>query len=186
MSRNLTAGMAAAVVAPVTRPILLAKISTSGAPVLAWSGIGEVIFNGDTYLGVGNLGGVSQVEETEDVKAVGMTFQLSGIPSALIALALGDIRQGLKAYLYFGLLNVTTGALITDPYLLFSGLTDTVFIDENTETSTISITCENRMIDLLRARERRYTPEDQKTIDPTDLGFDFVAGLQDAVAPFGN
>lgn len=186
MSRDLTAGMVSAVTDSVTRPVLLAKIETSGGPVLAWSGVGDLTYNSDTYLGVGNLGGVSTVEETEEVKALGMTFQLSGIPAGLIATALGDIQQGRKACLYFGLLNISTGALIADPYLLFSGLTDSVFIDEQAETSTINITCENRLVDLLRPRERRYTPEDQKIVYPTDLGFDFVAGLQDAQAPFGH
>lgn len=179
MARSLTAGMESAVQADTIRPIMLAKISTEGGDVLAWSGIGDITWNGDVYSGTGTLGGVSTVQETADLQANGITFSLSGVPSALISTALGQMRQGRNAQLWLGALDLTTGALIADPYELFTGFTDVPSIDEGGETSTISITAENRLIDLERPKSRRYTAEDQAIDYPGDLGFDFVPALQD-------
>lgn len=180
MARNFTAAMLSAIVAGTVRPVLLAKIGTASADVLVWNGIGDLIFNGETYLGTGKFGGVASVEEVSNLQAAGTTFTLSGIPSAYISMALQNMRYGKTAMLWFGLLDTTTGALINTPEPIFSGLTDVPSIDEGPDTATISISAENRLSDLNRPRVRRYTTEDQKIDDPTDLGFEYVQALQDA------
>lgn len=185
MARDLTAGMQSAVAASVVRPVLLARIANAGAEIFVWTGVGDLLYGGNTYAGVGNFAGVSTVQEATDVRATGITLQLSGVPSALISTALQDIRQGKTAILYFALLNTTTGALVADPYQLFSGLTDVPQIDETGIDATISLSIESRLIDLERSNDRRWTPEDQAIEDATDLGFEFVAGLQDAQVAFG-
>lgn len=179
MARDLTTALADAVQSGVVRPIVIAKIGTAGGDVRAWSGVGDLVFNGETYQGTGTLGGVSQVQESADLQANGVTFSLSGVPSELISTALGQMRQGMNAQLWFGALDTSTGQLIADPYELFTGFTDVPSIDEGAETATISITAENRLLDLERARTRRYTKEDQAIDYPGDLGFDFVPSLQD-------
>lgn len=185
MSRGLTSGMSAAVIAPVVRPILMVRIETAGSELFVWSGAGDLIYSGNTYSGVGNFGSMSTIQEGTDIKATGITLQLSGIPSALIATALSDIRQSKKSIIYFGLLDISTGALIADPYIIFSGLTDIPQIDEGSTNSVISLSVENRLIDLELAKDRRWTPEDQAQEDATDIGFEFVASLQDAQIEFG-
>lgn len=185
MSRDLTAGMQTAVSGPVVKPILMVRIETAGAEIFVWSGVGDLVYGGNTYSGVGNFGGVSTVQEGSDIRASGITLQLSGIPSALIAVALADIRQSKKSIVYFGLLDVGSNALIVDPYIIFSGLTDVPQIDETASDAVISISVENRLIDLEQSRDRRWTPEDQFLEDVTDLGFEFVAGLQDSQVAFG-
>ena len=52
-------------------------------------------------------------------------------------------------------------------------------IDEGPETATIALNLENRLIVLDRAKERRYTHEDQQLSFAGDLGFEFVPDLQD-------
>lgn len=179
MARDLTTALSDAVQASTVRPILLAKIATTGGDVRAWSGVGDLTFNSEVYSGTGTFGGVSPTQETADLQANGTTFSLSGVPSSMISIALGQIRQGMNAQLWFGALDLTTGALIADPYELFTGFTDVPSIEESAETCIISITAENRLIDLERARSRRYTKEDQEIDYPGDLGFDFVPALQD-------
>ena len=183
--RDLSPAIQAEVIADTSAPILLVKIETNKGDVNAWTGIGELTFNGEIYQGAGTLGGVSAIEETADLQANGVTFSLSGIPSELIATALGDVRQGLAAILWLGFMDVDTNALVGDPYELFSGLVDVPTISESGETAAISITAENRLIDLERPRIRRYTKEDQARTDSSDLGFDFVQSLQDAEILFG-
>jgi len=186
MARNLTSAMLSAITAGTVRPVLIAKIGTSGADVLVWNGVGSLLFDGDTYLGVGKFGGVSSVEENSSLQASGLTFTLSGIPSAYISMALQSMRYGRRAILWFGLLDTSTGALIDTPEIVFSGLTDVPAIDEGPDRSSIALTAENRLIDLDRPRVRRYTQEDQKIDYPDDLGFEYVQSLQDAKLFWGS
>lgn len=179
MARELSAAMLNAIALNQLRPVMLAQIGTASADVLVWTGVGNLTWNSLTFLGVGNFGGISTVEETSDLKAAGLTFSLSGVPSSMISIALGSMRYGRTVNLWFGLFDITTDALIEDPYLMFSGLTDVPAIDEGAEASVISLSAENRLIDLERPRVRRYTTEDQKIDDASDLGFEFVPILQE-------
>lgn len=67
MARDLTAGMISAVQAETVRPILLAKIATTGGDVRVWTGIGDLTFAAEIYTGTGTLGGVSDVQESSDL-----------------------------------------------------------------------------------------------------------------------
>jgi hypothetical protein len=167
MARALTAAMIAALNENTVKPVLIVKIGTSGADVNVWSGIGDLTFQSEIYSGVGNFGGVSPVNETSDLRAAGLNFSLSGIPLSMISTALANIRYGRPAILWFGLVDITSGALVADPYKLFTGLTDVPSIDEGPDVPVVTISAENRLIDLDRARARRYTPEDQNIDYPT-------------------
>ena len=47
------------------------------------------------------------------------------------------------------------------------------------------MTVESRLIDLERARDWRYTSENQKSLYPNDKGLDFVVDLQDMPIAWG-
>lgn len=180
MSREgLTSGMQTALVAGVVVPILISEIQIEGGYVRAWNGIGDLPWNGNTFKGLGDFGGVSPVQETSELQANGVRFTLSGVPTDMVATALSKMRQGLSAKLWLGAFDVSSGALIADPYQLFSGLTDVPDLEDGDETATLGISVENELIDLDRTRTRRLTSEDQALDDPTDLGFDYVPSLQD-------
>jgi hypothetical protein len=69
--------------------------------------------------------------------------------------------------------------LIADPYLLRSGRMDYCNISVSGEDTRITAQYEDRLIDLQKPRERRYTDQDQRNEYPTDGGFRFVTSLQD-------
>jgi|TARA_Y100000310_G_scaffold194059_1_gene194039 hypothetical protein len=188
MVRSLHSDFNTAIQASSVHPAFLVKINTSGGDVLAWTGVGDIVYDSDTYVGVGTAIGISQIQEKTDLTASGVTFTLSGIPSALVSTALGQVQHGRACQLFLVLLNTTTGALIDNPYELFNGFTDVTIVTEQESTCTIGIQAENRLVDLERPRIRRYTDEDQKsdTANASDVGFEFVQGLQDKVITFGS
>lgn len=189
MSRPLSTEMSDAVVADTVLPYLIVKIGTAAGDVNVWSGIGDLVFDSgggeETYIGVGDFGGISAPQETTELKASGLTLSLSGIPSNIIALALNSMRQGEPGRIWMGLFDTTTNLSIDSPVEIFSGQTDIVEIDETGETSTVSVAVESRLIDLKRKRDRRYTSEDQQREHPSDLGFDLVPSLQEEEVLFG-
>jgi hypothetical protein len=185
MARDLGTDLSNAVIAPVVAPAFFFKAEFDSGDVLAWSGYGDITWGGDTYLGIGDFGGVDKVDETSDVRANGVTLTLSGIPSQLLAIALLEPYQGRPCTLFLGALNLTTGVLVGTPYPLISGRMDVMTIEEGADTGTITLTVENRLIELFRTKERRYTHEDQQIDFPGDLGLEYVAGLQEKPINWG-
>jgi hypothetical protein len=183
MSRSLSAEMLAVATADIVRPIYLVKAEFDSTPpedrnLYLWSGFGDLTFNGKNYLGVGNLLSISAVDESTDLTASGASIVLSGIQSPLLAIARDEDYQGRPITIYLGALD-DTGDLIASPTVLFSGFMDVMTIAEAGETSTISVTAENKLIAFDRSYVRRYTAEDQKIDYPNDMGFEFVAKIQE-------
>lgn len=184
MSRNVTTAFNDILVSDNLSPFLAVDLSFDGGNFVAWTGYGNITFGGTTYIGGGDFLNVSQISETADIQANGINVTLSGIPSDLISSALNETYQGRSAKLYLGVLDAN-GAVVADPYLIFSGRMDTMGIEDTGDTANISLTAESRLIDLERSRERRYTSEDQKIDYPNDKGLEFIADLQDKEIVWG-
>ena len=58
-------------------------------------------------------------------------------------------------------------------------------ITDDAETCRITISYESRLIDLNTARSWRYTHESQQALHPGDLGFEYVAAIQDREVTWG-
>jgi hypothetical protein len=177
MSRSLTSGTLAQATAKSSFPIVLVQITFKDGIQYAWTGIGNLVWSGNTYTGVGQLGKIGPITEDTAVQAQGLQLELTGVPQTLLNEALGQCQQGNAVNVYFGFLDAS-GNVIADPYLAFSGRMDVPTIDEGAETATITLTAENRLIDLQRVRQRNFTQQDQILDYPTDAGFTFVPLLQ--------
>jgi hypothetical protein len=187
--RDLSAAMLAAIAAGTVRPALFYEgefvDATTGADdtLRLWTGVGTYVWNSLNWTGGGRLMRVSIIEETQDLKAVGFSITMSGMPSADIRRMLGGVRQNKPGKLWLALFDAA-GALIADPYLLKRGLFNVAPIADAGSTCTIEAQYEDRLISLERARERRYTPEDQQIDYPDDHGFDQVTALQELDVPW--
>lgn len=182
--RSISSGMVAEVTTVQLSPILMAELNFS-TPVRLWSGYGTLTYNSVGYLGMGTLGTISQVDETTDLAARGITMQLSGVPTAYISLALTEDYQGRKCSVMFGALS-TTASLIASPITVFSGYMDVMSISDDGNTAAIQMTAENRLVDFRRVRELRYTDEEQQNLFTGDLGLEFVTAIQDKAIYWGN
>ncbi|MCF6265227.1 MAG: hypothetical protein L3J57_01625 [Desulfuromusa sp.] len=176
MSRDLTAEMTTATAAKNVAPFALVEMAFDSDYLRLWSGIGTLNWNSVDWLGAGDLGKISAIKETETMRAEGLILELSAIPSENIALALTEPYQGRIVKVWLGALDGQT--IINAPKQIFAGRMDVMEIEESGDLSTISVSVESRIIDLLKSRERRYTHEDQQIDYPGDLGLEFVASLQ--------
>lgn len=178
--RDLTAGMEAEVQKDTVYPILLLEGEFTTGTARFWTGLGELSWNGQTWQGLGDLVAISNIDETVEVAAKGFAVSISGQNASNISLALQSCRQGAAGRFWLGLLDAA-GAVIADPYLVREGRLDVPAMSDNGESATITISYEDRLIDLERPREFRWTTESQRLFYPNDLGFEFVPSLQDAV-----
>lgn len=179
MSRDMTSSASDEIVKRVTSPIILYEGEFDGGTVRMWTGVGTLPWNGQSWVGRGEFLGFDTIAETTEVVANGVKITLNGQESALVAVALAQCRMGFRGTLWLGFLD-ESGQIVPDPFQIFGGLLDVPTIQRNGDNSIISVSYESRLIGLTKPNDRRYTPEEQKIRFPTDTGFDFVAGLQDA------
>jgi len=182
--RSMTAAVGAEFQKEGLTPILLGAFDYGSGIVRGWTGIGDLVWGGSTYTGVGHFLNVSTIGETMDIRAEGVQFQLTGIPQSMLALVLGEHYQGRPAKCWIGCLD-TSGQIIPDPVLVLDGRMDTVEIHEGADTGTITQHVESELIDLRRPRTTRYTDAEQKARYPGDRGLEFIESLQDKQIMWG-
>lgn len=178
MTRGLTNAVQTAAAAATVYPILFAYFDMTGGALRVCTANQTVVFGGYNWTGIGDFGKVSPVKEGSTVSANGLSFGLAGIPSSLISEVLTLRSRGRTCTLWLGFYN-SSGALQADPFQLWSGRMDQPVVSDSGSESTIEISAESRLIELQRAREQRYTDENQQSLYPGDLGCEFIAALQD-------
>lgn len=177
MSRPLDTATEAAAVARYVVLAFMADLTFKSGTAYAWTGIGPLVWNGNTYLGVGQLGKVGDIIETTAVQATGTTLTLNGINPALYADCMDECVTGLPAIVRMALLDPQSGAILGTPIILYDGQVDLPEVSENANDITITLHLENALTNLQRANRRLYTAADQAIKYPTDSGFAYVSAL---------
>lgn len=206
--RDLSTGMSIQLQADSLVPVFLYEGEFSNGTLRLWTGVGEIGWDDKTWFGAGNMISFGGVEETSELRAVGVRISLSGISSDVISLVLSQARSGKAGRLWFGCLvsgtawddggtewddggtewDAMTGQfkiLVVSPYQFFVGKLDVPEIDDSGETCTVSVAYESNLIDMNRARVRRWTNEDQQINYPGDKGFEYVGDLPDKKIVWG-
>ena len=185
MTRTLTAAVETEFSANALRPAVLVKAEFASGDVRVWSGIQDTTFGAETYLGAGNLLGISTALETQNLQANGLQFTFSGIPSSYVALALDPTEYRWGAITAWIAVTDENFELIADPYKFFAGNMDVAEISDNGDASTITMNAENNLIGLRDAKETRYTHEDQVSRFTGDLGLEYMPTNADQEITWG-
>ena len=185
MSRDLTAGFLSEVSNETITPALLIDLAFDGGTVRFWTGIGDLTWNSNTYTGSGDLLQITPITETDDTSSPGLQLRLSGLSSSLVSSVLSNVRLTETLIIRLALFN-SSGAIISDPNVVWQGFTDVPEIMDNGTTLEIVINAESRLIELNRVKERRYTSEDQKDLYSGDKGLDFVTAIQEKEISWGS
>jgi hypothetical protein len=184
MSRTLSSAMQSAVEADLVRPIVLVTCAFDSGDLNLWNGVGTLTVSSVDYVGAGTLLNIGEIAESSELQANGITVTLSGITDPLLAKARDEDYQGRELTVKLGAMDAAN-AVITSPVTVFSGFMDTMVINDSSETATIQVNVENRLIEFERTRIRRYTAEDQKIDYPNDKGLEFVAEMAEKEIVWG-
>lgn len=150
----------------------LVYIGFPGAPIALSSSGMNIEFAGVTYRGAAGLGTIGPIDDSPgEVK--GLQFTMSGVPIEYLAVVLNDaaIVQGAPVTIRLAIL---TGAVVFDAPIEWAGRLDTMSIEENGETCTVSATAESNAVDLLRGSPMTYSHVDQQALFPGDMAFEYV------------
>lgn len=144
----------------------------------------DLTWNASTWLANGFLIDFSDVQENNELRADSMSITLNGIPNSVVALLLNDTDNQQRGYLYLGMLTSSL-QIVPNPVRIFSGMLDSIEIEDSPEGVIATINYENRLADLQRPRQFRYTDATQQSLYSGDLGFQYVNQLQDWTAFWG-
>ena len=184
MTRTITSAVNTEMTAAELSPFFAVEMDFSDGIVRLWTGYGTITIDGNDFLAGGDILSVSSISENAEVQANGVTINLSGLSTSLVASALTTAYQGRDCNVYVGVLD-DSNAVIADPIKIFAGKMDVMTVEDDGATAEITVTAESKLIDLERSRQRRYTSEDQRIDFPDDKGLNFIAGLQDKQVVWG-
>ena len=188
MARSITTAFKNSIKAQAVPPFFAVQLEFSTGTLYFWTGYGNITMtaggSSNTFTGLGDLLNISPIGESDQLEAIGAQVQITGIKSSIISAALGANYTNRNAAIYFGTFDSSKN-VIADVYTLFKGKMDIMKIDEQAETSTITINLENRLIAFDRPKERRFTNEDQLQRFSGDKGLEFVPDLQDKEIVWG-
>lgn len=160
------------------------KAEFDTSDILVWTGKDDLVISSETYTGAGSLLSIGGVEDSRDLKSSGLNIALSGMDATVLDYALTENYQNRFLTLLMGYLmggsNEVAGTIV-----LFKGRMTTLTISDDPNGATISIDAENRLIDLDRPSNLRYTKESQEFLFTGDIGLDRVNQIQDKEIVWG-
>ena len=183
MSRDAAAALATASTAAVVRPYLLVELDYAAGAVRATSLPFNIVYNGDTYIGVGVLGSISEVGEGTEIRSYGISLRMSGIPMDYVEDVVTADGQGRAGRIWLGMLD-SGHVPVGDPLQIFQGRMDVSEIEYGPSIA-ITIALESRLVDWERPRIRRYTDQDQKRAYPGDRSLEYVQAVADMELVWG-
>lgn len=137
-----------------------------------WTGIGDLVWNSNTFKGNGYLLGIPGYTETKNqYQGNGVSVVLSGIPAELLAFALNDTSPKNTGKIYLAIFDMSGDILHVEQ--LFSGTLDQSVVNESPNYSEVVFTYEDEMSKLYVDRELRFTHEEQQSRYPGDRGFEY-------------
>eukprot|EP00456_Euglypha_rotunda_P026692 TRINITY_DN2146_c0_g1_i3.p1 TRINITY_DN2146_c0_g1~~TRINITY_DN2146_c0_g1_i3.p1 ORF type:complete len:210 (+),score=37.28 TRINITY_DN2146_c0_g1_i3:310-939(+) len=135
---------------------------------------------GQTWQGVGNLGSIGDMHESEDGAEEKMSLTLSPVDVGTRALALGDPSdyQDRPMRVWLALLDGSTLQLTGSPVLRFAGVMDQLKIDREGNNAKIQLDCRTGSYDR-RANPAalRMNHAQHQMRHPGERGFEYLTSL---------
>lgn len=174
MSRPIDSANQAQVESPVVRPVEMAHFAFN-TPVFVHSGIGNITYDGNVYLGAGGLIAVDGLEESEDIAPTQIDFTLNYVPSQYVSEALDAGNYGDVITFYSGYKG-TDGRLVADPELAGRAFFEHAAIKMGNENA-ITVSSQHEVTVIDERPGRRYSDEDWRAEFPSETGGSFAADI---------
>ena len=134
----------------------------------------DLVWNSYTWKGLGGVVSIEPIQESAEIKSIGVRLSLSGVPVAMRSLALNEKPQGTFAKLWVAVYDESVGALVGTPMAEYVGRMDTLELNLREGVCTVSVNVESPLADLQRPAGGRFTDADQQSRFPGDKFFEFV------------
>lgn len=156
--------------------VLAANIQFESGTVYVHSGTGQIVLGGYVYYGMGRLGSVDEVGETNTTSPSQLKLTLTGLDMSLFATTLNERCVGRAAEIYLVALDDSGQVQVAD--LLFKGKVSSTGATAG-ETNALQYTVSNIFEDWQRPFPDRYTDESHQASQPGDRIFRYVAQMSE-------
>jgi len=189
MSRGLSAAFIGAMTDRVIRPAILVQMQFQSGNLNVWTGNGDLTWDAQTWIGAGKLAGISNIEESANLAAKGVTLQIVGTGSGIYDLVMGEKYRYRPVNIWWALVNETFDG-VAYSYLMGEYTMDQVSVKDvfgsgGEAGQLITMAAENELADLFRESAAYYTNQDQQALYPGDTFFRFVTTIPGRDVPWG-
>ena len=182
MTRTLSGAIDTAIQQDTIYAAYLLQFDFDSGTEYFWSGAGDLVWDGHTWTGAGDMGSISGFEEKTDLSGSTIEVSLSHVETSALADlvnefdALDPKGRGFSLYMAF----FTEAGAINDVHALTSGYIDGSAITAG-EDGALKILLSTEASRLDRSIFRVYSAQHQEALFAGDLGMAFVTDLDDEI-----
>ena len=185
MSRGFSAAINTALQSSTVRLVTFAELDFASGVLYVHDGLGTYTWGGNDWIGVGDFGGISSVEEGSEISPYSLNLTLSGLDASLVATALTESYFMRDVKVYLGLLS-EVDALIDTPTQIWSGFMDVMSVTAGASGGdSIILTAESELGRFDRSANLRYTDTMLRKRDSSDKFFEFLKDIEGVKVSWG-
>ena len=186
MSRGFPAAVATALAQKNVAIVTFAKLEFPSGTVYLHNSLGSYTWGGQEWLGVGDLGSISQVEEGLDVSPYAITLTLSGLNATISGAALTEDYYLHGVTVYLGVLDADD-VLIDTPTQIWAGFMDQMNMTVGADGGdAIQLVAESELSRFNKSLNLMYTNTAQQERSTGDLFFNFLHRIEGAKINWGS
>lgn len=186
MSRGFPTAVATALAQQNVAIVTFAKLEFPSGTVYLHNSLGSYTWGGHDWLGVGDLGSISQVEEGLDVSPYAITLTLSGLDATISGAALTEDYYLHGVTVYLGVLD-TDDVLIDTPTQIWAGFMDQMNMTVGADGGdAIQLVAESELSRFNKSLNLMYTNTAQQERSTGDLFFNFLHKIEGAKINWGS
>jgi len=166
--------------------VTFAKLEFPSGTLYLHNSIGTYTWGGNDWLGTGDLGEISQLEEGAQISPYKITLSLSGLDATISGAALTEDYYLQPVTVYIGVLNAND-VLIADPTIVWEGAMDQMELSVGAaDGDVIVLTAESELARFDKASNLKYTDAQLQSDSAGSLGFEFMADIEGAKIRWGD
>lgn len=186
MSRGFPSNVLTALSSDHVALVTFAKLEFPSGTLYLHNSLGTYTWGGNDWLGTGDLGEISQLEEGAEISPYKISLSLSGLDATISGAALTEDYYLQPVTVYLGVLDAND-ALIANPTVVWEGAMDQMELSVGAaDGDTIVLTAESELARFDKASNLKYTDAQLQSDFSGDLAFEFMADIEGAKIRWGD
>lgn len=186
MSRGFPSNVLTALSSNHVALVTFAKLEFPSGTLYLHNSLGTYTWGGNDWLGTGDLGEISQLEEGAEISPYKISLSLSGLDATISGAALTEDYYLQPVTVYLGVLDAND-ALIANPTVVWEGAMDQMELSVGAaDGDTIVLTAESELARFDKASNLKYTDAQLQSDFSGDLAFEFMADIEGAKIRWGD
>jgi len=185
MTRGFSTAVNTALQAQNVNLVMFAKLEFPSGTLYVHNGLGTYTWDSQNWLGVGDLGSISKVEEGVDVSPYAITLTLSGLDATISGAALTEDYFMHPVTVYLGVLD-SDDTLIDTPTQVWAGFMDQMNLTVGADGGdAIQLIAESELSRFDKSKNLMYTNANQQQRYSGDLFFSHIHKVEGAKIKWG-